>query len=207
MSKVSKISIVLAWIVLIIAFMMMGYFTYDSFWPPELIKFADGMIPVARDFTKCDDAIQTFHPGDIVPLRFRGYKYTKDSPEIYTRMINDSVVTLPTGYSAKEIGPFNFVSLSRRIPRDAHAGLFYFEITYVYSRNFIRNSEIYKVRTEPFRIVIEKPTHDEAKDEAFIRRILKEMSTKNKKEWDEFRKRRAQFEKDREEFEKTKHGK
>lgn len=207
MIKPHKIAVIFAWIILFTVFLMMGWFLYDSFWPPVLVKFNDGMIPIARDFTKCETPIHTFKPGDIVPLRIRGQKFTNDIPEIQTRLINDSVITLPLVYTSRDIGPFDFVSLSRKIPYGVHEGLFFFEITYIYHRNLIRSSETYKIRSEPFKVEVPKSAYDPVKDEKLLHKILRELSAKNKKEWEEFEKQKDQFKKDREEFEKTKHGK
>jgi hypothetical protein len=178
--RIPRILICLAWVIIVGAFCMMTFLAYDSFWPPKLVKFDPELIPIAREFTKCQDPIQVFHPGDIVPLRFKGYKYTDDVPTIITKMVNDSKVELPEIHEAKEMGSFDAVALSRRVPREAHEGLFFFEITYVYDRNFLRKGEFYKVRTEPFRIEVKKESHDDKEDEALIRKILKEKSIKEK---------------------------
>ena len=76
-------------------------------------------------------------------------------------------------------GPFDFVSLSRKIPRNCYTGTFYFENTYTYpARNFMTDPERYSIRTEPFNVIALTPDHDREEDEQLIRKILKEMHIK-----------------------------
>lgn len=169
-------------ILIIISFIIIiSYFVLDCLYPPSLIQFDYGMIPVARDYTHNEAQIQTFNPGDIVPLKLKGYKYTNDVPKAITNRLvgTDAIMTLPnTPPQPKERGPFDFVSLDRRVPGDSISGLVYIEITYIYSRNFIRDQEVYKIRTEPFNVTKNSVPHDDAEDEALIKKILKQKEIK-----------------------------
>jgi hypothetical protein len=181
----------LVWGLGITVLLVVGYLVFDSTYPPKLLVFDDKMISISRDFTHSIETPQTFKPEDIVPLRLKGRRYTNEIPVILTHLINvadgstvsihssenDTDPMAPAPRTGK--GSFDFVSLSRKVARNCYAGVFYFENTYSYpARNFLCDRETYKIRTEPFRVVVPN-NHDDTEDEAIIRRILKEMHIKS----------------------------
>jgi hypothetical protein len=163
------------------ALFFIGYIGYDSLWPPNIVEFYDqngnttNLIPLAREYMTDKSLIPTFYPGDIVPLRFKGYKYTDDVPQIITKLVDGYKKELEEVHDAKEIGPFDKPGLSRKIPMDAISSTrpCYLEITYIYDRNFFRKGEKYVVRSEPFNIVA--PVHNDKTDTELIKRIISEM--------------------------------
>jgi len=181
-----KVADILVWATIAIAFSLAGFFTFDSLYPPKLLTWEYRIIQIAKDFTHDESDLQTFHPGDIVPLRLKGHKYTNDAPIISIHLVYpDSIKAVTASRYNPDVpsprarkGQFNFVSLSYKIPLDAPSGIPYFEITYIYHRNFIRDNEVYTIRTEPFRVAATKDKYDEIEDEILIRKILKEMRIK-----------------------------
>jgi hypothetical protein len=171
------------WALMGLALCFAGFFVFDSLYPAQLLEFKTPMLMIDRGSTHSDATPQVFTPGDIVPLIFQGQRNTDDAPQIITHLVyKDLVMTLASSKDNPELpaprvgkGPFNFISMSRRVPRNAPEGLAFFEITYIYRRNFIRDVEVYNVRTESFMVIPKKEAHDEAEDEALIRKILKEM--------------------------------
>jgi hypothetical protein len=171
------------WALMGLALAFVGFFVFDSLYPSKLLEFDYSMLMIDRGFTHSDVTPQVFNSGDVVPLIFRGKRNTDDVPLIITHLVyKDLVMTVASSKDNPELpaprvgkGPFNFVSMSRKIPRNAPEGVAFFEMTYTFRRNFIRDVEIYKIRTEPFMVIPKKEVHDDAEDEALIRKILKEM--------------------------------
>jgi hypothetical protein len=186
MTFVHKYSEYLIWVLVLVVLSVLGYLIVDAKYPPKLLVFDDNMARIDRAFTHSDATLQTFYPGDILPLKLKGHRYTNDMPIMANHLVyKDHIVTVtshkddpdsPAPRTGK--GPFDFTSLSRRIPSSATEGIAVWESTYTYPpRNFLVDSEVYVMRTEPFMILANK-VHDDAEDEALIRRILKELKVK-----------------------------
>jgi hypothetical protein len=129
---------------------IVAYLIYDAYCPWTVIRFNDDKIPIAWEYAHCNTTY-TFESGDVVPLRFRGEKFTDDTPTIYRRIVNDIVRTLPDSINPKDVGKFDFVSFGYVIPNEVPSGTYFFEMQYVYDINVLRKVTI-KKRSESFRV-------------------------------------------------------
>jgi hypothetical protein len=179
-SILHKIGANIGWTIFLLVISACGYLVVDTVHPRQLLRFDYPVIPIAREFAHDNGKYIIFYPGNVIPLRLKGYKFTNDVPKCITnRLIGDAIITLPnTQANPKGKGPFDFINLDRVVPVSPLQGLVQLEICYLYSRNFIRDNEQYTIRTEPFMIVQRKTDHDESEDMELIKKIMRELKIK-----------------------------
>jgi len=129
--------------IIIIGFFLSGFYVaYLGLWPFEIVSWKDGMIPIAIDRLpepcEMSENLPVFYPGDIVPLRFRGVKNMRAVGVCFPRLINDIVIVLPEIRNPRDPGPFDYVSLNYKVPKEVRPGVYRFELTWIWRPNPLR---------------------------------------------------------------------
>ena len=126
---------------MLLGFIILGVFAYQSFFPVKVWELMTPPVVVG----------DSFRAGETIPIQLDICKYKNISGSMVVQYVDGVIYTTPTVFASTEVGCQNVISYTNIVP-NLPAGEYYLVITWTHKVNAFRTTEA-GYRTDMFKII------------------------------------------------------